>query len=102
MSLCLNRTIVEIEGKGYLQFTVTDRPVPDEATLRDDQVLVAIEAAPINPSDIGPLFQVSNTGKATPPVPLMHRVAVSCSPPTAASGASTACFRPSTPPPAAW
>ena len=32
------------------------------ADLRDSQVLIAIEAAPINPSDIGPIFTPSYGG----------------------------------------
>ena len=36
--------------------------MPSEAELKDDEVLVAIEAAPINPSDIGPLFAPSYGG----------------------------------------
>jgi len=61
-SLRVERTIVEKDGKGFLQFNVQDRPCPKEADLADDQVLIAIEAAPINPSDLGPLFAPSHGG----------------------------------------
>lgn len=61
-SLQVTRTIIEKDGKGFLQFNVAEKPLPDESKLADDQVLVAIEAAPINPSDIGPLFVPSYGG----------------------------------------
>ena len=41
-------------------FNIAEADVPSE--LKDDEVLVAIEAAPINPSDIGPLFAPSYGG----------------------------------------
>ena len=64
---------------GFLEFKITEVPVPEQKDLKDDEVLVRIEAvsptvtastlsifqlthslfssqAPINPSDIGPLF----------------------------------------------
>lgn len=61
-SLCVTRTFVEQDGKGFLQFNVAERPIPKEVDLKDDEVLIAIEAAPINPSDIGPLFAPSYGG----------------------------------------
>ena len=47
MSLCITRTIVELDGEGYLQFNVAERPVPLESSLQDDQVLIALEACPV-------------------------------------------------------
>jgi NADPH2:quinone reductase len=53
---------VEKEGKGFLEFNIAEVPVPNEADLKDDEVIIAIEASPINPSDIGPLFAPSHGG----------------------------------------
>lgn len=61
-ALAVTRTLVETNGKGFLEFNVAESAIPDESTLKDDEVLVAIEAAPINPSDIGPLFMPSHGG----------------------------------------
>ena len=36
--------------------------LPTESDLKDDQVLIKVLAAPINPSDIGPLFAPSYGG----------------------------------------
>ena len=60
-TLCLTRTIEEgPDGKGWLRFRVSERALPD--SLRPHEVLIQIEAAPINPSDIGPLFTPSYGG----------------------------------------
>jgi len=61
-SLSVSRRIVERDGKGVLEFSITRATAPSESNLKADQVLVAIEAAPINPSDIGPLFAPSYGG----------------------------------------
>jgi len=61
-SLSVTRKIIEKDGKGVLEFGITESPIPSESNLKDDQVIVAIEAAPINPSDIGPLFAPSYGG----------------------------------------
>lgn len=61
-SLCVTRTLVEKDGKGFLEFNIAEQSLPKETDLADDEVLVAIEAAPINPSDIGPLFMPSRGG----------------------------------------
>ena len=42
-----------IKSSGELEITLADVPVPDPAA---DEVLVRIDAAPINPSDLGLLF----------------------------------------------
>ena len=42
-----------IKSSGELEITLADVPVPDPAA---DEVLVRIDAAPINPSDVGLLF----------------------------------------------
>ena len=60
MSLSITRTLVEKDGKGFVEFNVAERPLPAAADLKGNQVLVAVEAAPINPSDIGPLFAPSH------------------------------------------
>lgn len=61
-ALSVTRTLVEKDGKGFLEFNVGESAVPAESALKDNQVLVAVEAAPINPSDIGPLFMPSQGG----------------------------------------
>lgn len=58
-SLHVTRRVVEKDGKGFLEFQVAEAPIPDASRLKDDQVLIAVEAAPINPSDIGPLLAPS-------------------------------------------
>jgi len=66
-----------VKADGNLVLTLADVPVPQPA---DDEVLVRVEATPINPSDLGLLFggadmtraSVAGTGKApevTAPVP---------------------------------
>ena len=61
-SLSLSKSIVERGGKGFVELSVAEKPLPTESELEDDQLLVAIEAAPINPSDIGPIFAPSYGG----------------------------------------
>jgi NADPH2:quinone reductase len=61
-SLHLAKSVVERGGKGFVEFKVVEKPLPTEAGLKDDQLLIAIEAAPINPSDIGPIFAPSYGG----------------------------------------
>lgn len=61
-SLSVTRTIVEKDGKGFLEFNIAETSLPKESDLKDDEVLIALEAAPINPSDIGPLFMPSHGG----------------------------------------
>jgi len=61
-ALAVTRTLVEKDGKGFLEFRVAEGAIPAESALKDDEVLVSIEAAPINPSDIGPLFIPSQGG----------------------------------------
>ncbi len=51
-----------ITAKGTLELTLVDEPVRPPA---DDDVLVRIDAAPINPSDIGLLFGAADMGTAT-------------------------------------
>ncbi len=51
-SLTLTR---EITPDGKLELAITSYPIPKESELADEEVLVRVEAAPINPSDIGPL-----------------------------------------------
>lgn len=45
------RTEINEEGKLYLSITTSDVPVPG-----DDEVLIKVEASPINPSDLGLLI----------------------------------------------
>jgi NADPH:quinone reductase-like Zn-dependent oxidoreductase len=59
-SLRVTKTVVERDGKGFVEFNIVEKDIPKESDLGDDQVLIAIEAAPINPSDIGPLFAPSH------------------------------------------
>lgn len=60
-----------IKEDGTLELSLAEVPVPE---LRDDEVLIRVEAAPINPSDLGLLFgpadkdTVSVTGDADRPV----------------------------------
>ena len=56
------RTIVDRGGKGFVELALAEVALPRAAELRDSQVLIAIEAAPINPSDIGPIFAPSYGG----------------------------------------
>ena len=58
-SLALHRTIT---AEGRLEFSIADSPLPRADELKDDEVLIRVEAAPINPSDIGPLFSPSYGG----------------------------------------
>jgi hypothetical protein len=38
MSLCVTRTIVEKDDKGYLEFNVAEADIPSEADLSEDEV----------------------------------------------------------------
>lgn len=51
-----------ITSKGTLELTLVDEPVKPPA---DDEVLVRIDASPINPSDIGLLFGSADMSTAT-------------------------------------
>ena len=50
-----------IKSSGELEITLADVPVPDPAA---DEVLVRIDAAPMNPSDLGLLFGAADIGTA--------------------------------------
>jgi hypothetical protein len=39
MSLAVTRTIVEKDGKGFLEFNVSESPIPSESDLKDDEVI---------------------------------------------------------------
>jgi NADPH:quinone reductase len=54
------RSLVTDDGTLELSLADVDVPVP-----RDDQVLVRVEAAPINPSDLGLLFAAADMSSAT-------------------------------------
>jgi NADPH:quinone reductase len=54
------RSLVTADGRLELSLVDVDVPTP-----RDDQVLVRIDAAPINPSDLGLLFGGADMGAAT-------------------------------------
>lgn len=43
----------ELKEDGTLELSLVDEPIPE---LKDDEVLVKVQAAPINPSDLGLLF----------------------------------------------
>ena len=60
--LKLTKTIIEQNNKGYVQFNLVEKPYISSKTLKPNQVVVQILAAPINPSDIGPLFSPSHGG----------------------------------------
>ncbi len=51
-----------IRASGELEISLQDVPIPEPA---DDEVLVRIEATPINPSDLGLLFGAADMGTAT-------------------------------------
>lgn len=51
-----------VSQSGELELSLVDIPVPQP---KDDEVLVRIDAAPINPSDIGLLFGAADMSKAT-------------------------------------
>ena len=51
-----------VTEQGALELSLTDVPVPDP---RPDQVLIRVEAAPINPSDLGLLFAGADMTAAT-------------------------------------
>jgi len=42
-----------VKQEGILELSLTDVPIPEP---QDDEVVVRVEAAPINPSDLGLLF----------------------------------------------
>ena len=50
-----------IKSTGELELSLADVPVPVPA---DDEVLIRMEAAPVNPSDLGLLFGVADLGSA--------------------------------------
>jgi len=54
------RSLVKADGE--LEISLVSRPVPSPAT---DEVVIRIEAAPINPSDIGLLFAAADMSTAT-------------------------------------
>ena len=54
------RSLVTADGQLELSLVDVDTPAP-----RDDQVVVRIEAAPINPSDLGLLFGGADMAAAT-------------------------------------
>ena len=54
------RSLVTDAGQLELSLAEVEVPVP-----RDDQVLVRVEAAPINPSDLGLLFAAADMANAT-------------------------------------
>eukprot|EP01047_Picozoa_sp_COSAG01_P047179 COSAG01_NODE_4484_length_4983_cov_9.058149_2_plen_91_part_00 len=37
-TLCINRTIVEEDGHGFVRLSIAEKPIPSEADLQDDQV----------------------------------------------------------------
>jgi len=51
-----------VSSDGTLELSLVDEPVPEP---REDQVVVRIEAAPINPSDLGLLFGGADMSAAT-------------------------------------
>ena len=51
-----------VTAAGHLELSLVDVDVP---TPRDDQVVVRIDAAPINPSDLGLLFGGADMTAAT-------------------------------------
>ena len=53
------RTLVTTDGR--LELTLVEEPVPEPAA---DEVVVRVEAAPINPSDIGLLFGAADMSQA--------------------------------------
>jgi NADPH:quinone reductase-like Zn-dependent oxidoreductase len=55
------RSLVTAEGR--VELTLTEQPVPAPA---DDQVVVRVEAAPINPSDVGVLLAGADPATARP------------------------------------
>ena len=50
-----------IKSTGELELSLADVPVPVPA---DDEVLIRMQAAPVNPSDLGLLFGVADLGTA--------------------------------------
>jgi hypothetical protein len=52
-----------IKRSGELELSLVDTPVPEPAP---DEVVIRVEAAPINPSDIGLLFGAADMSTATP------------------------------------
>lgn len=65
MSLSLPSTGLQLRSlvkpEGLLEISLVDEPVPVPA---QDEVLVRVEATPINPSDIGLLFGAGDIGSA--------------------------------------
>lgn len=51
-----------VRSDGNLEVTLEDREI---APLGADEVLIRIEATPMNPSDLGPLFSLANMEQAT-------------------------------------
>lgn len=54
------RTLITEDGK--LQLSLLDKPIPE---LKDDEVLIRIQASPINPSDLGLLLGPADPATAT-------------------------------------
>ena len=53
------RSTVTSEGNIELSITKSERPIPSA-----DEVLIKVEAAPINPSDLGLLLSFAEIGRA--------------------------------------
>jgi NADPH2:quinone reductase len=53
-----------VSADGVLELSLAEVPVPQPA---DDEVLIRIEATPINPSDIGLLFGAADMATARSP-----------------------------------
>ncbi|MBQ75888.1 MAG: NADH oxidase [Gammaproteobacteria bacterium] len=51
----------EIKKEGTLEISLVDVPIPEP---KEDEVLVRVEASPINPSDLGMLFGMADIAKA--------------------------------------
>lgn len=69
-----------VKPEGVLELSLADEPVPTPAP---DEVLVRVEATPINPSDIGLLFGAGDISTAVLSGSAMHPVATLQIPPAA-------------------
>jgi hypothetical protein len=49
-TLCINRTIVEEDGHGFVRLSIAEKPIPSEADLQDDQVHSPSSCSPQPPS----------------------------------------------------
>jgi len=67
-----------VKQEGILELSLADVPIPEP---QEDEVVVRVEAAPINPSDLGLLFGPADMGTVQVSGTADHPVVTACIPP---------------------